>query len=770
MYFLLVGPDLESNLSLAYLVSALREAGHRAQIAPFNEAADAATVLQAARAADVVGLSLSFQVRAPDFLELARDLKTCYPGLPVIAGGHFASCAAEALLTDSPALDLIVLHEGEQTLVELAALGGEMLTRAGEVAGLWYRAAGVPTRSATRPILADLDRLPRADRSGPSRLVAGVPTAYMMGSRGCVRSCDYCCITTLHRMAPGPRFRRRDPEQVVAEMAELYHGRGVRQFVFHDDNFLVPSARNNHARLDAYEQAIQAAGLEDIGLVMKCGPTDLDEESLRRLKRMGLLRIFLGIESGSQCGLDSIGRKQTTRDTERALSLCEAYDVSSQYTMIIFNPEATAESMLADLDFVERHPSHPLNYCRAELYAGTPLEQRLLAEGRTQGDYMARTYRYRDERVAQIWELGSDLFAGRCWGDGHILGQSIRLDHQVAVLRHFYAMGAPPAAQPSEDGVLVRTLARDFGDWQQRLNLDTAGLFRELVRGCADSLPTTGGIDSLFDLLDDLHDRELASRQRFLDELCQLRERIDELVEPVIALAQQAREHRFGGHPAGPMAAHAVGGRLPSSAPRHATAVLVAAGLLAGNACYKNDAGVMEAPPPPYNEPYLEDEGVAEAAPPPYDVVDAPEPVPPKRQNKRRDSKTPQPTAKPAPPEREPEVPVRQDQGVAEAAPPPYERELKYDVGVAEAAPPPYEERGRPLRIMIASVPPSQVFIDGRRLGNTPLVVNRPLPPGKHLLRFVNRELGIDQKQIVQVTRDQTQLRVRAKLEPNKAR
>ena len=48
--------------------------------------------------------------------------------------------------------------------------------------------------------------------------------------------------------APGKRFRQRNLERIADEMAALYHERGSRQFVFHDDNFLVPSEAINHAR------------------------------------------------------------------------------------------------------------------------------------------------------------------------------------------------------------------------------------------------------------------------------------------------------------------------------------------------------------------------------------------------------------------------------------------------------------------------------------------------------------------------------------------
>lgn len=398
-----------------------------------------------------------------------------------------------------------------------------MARDAGTIRGVVFREKGSPKTSPERPIFREIDKLPRPDRGGPSRLVAGVPTAYIMGSRGCIRTCDYCCITTLHRVAPGPRFRQRAPEDVVGELAELYHARGVRQFVFHDDNFLVPSPKENQYRLGRYHEAMRAAGLDDIGIVMKCGPQDLDEAALAKLKSMGLIRIFLGIESGSQCGLDSIGRRQTTIDTERAVSLCEQYGVSSQYTMIIFNPDATIESMLADLDFVEKHPAHPLNYCRAELYAGTPLEKKMVASGRAIGDYMARTYEYADPRVARVWNVGRDLFAGRCWGADDMLGQVIRLDHQATVLKHFY------------DNPEAQAVAAEFFDWEVSVNLDTARFFRALVVACGAA--ESDQDPKLLAAIEDLRAREAVNRSRHLAQLCSLRQRISACVTPVIDMA-----------------------------------------------------------------------------------------------------------------------------------------------------------------------------------------------------------------------------------------
>ena len=125
----------------------------------------------------MVALSLCYQIRAREYLALARMLKADAPHRPVVVGGHYASCAAEALLRNHPELDLVVIHEGEHTLAELASLPTPLPTALAQVPGIVYRDRGDIVVTRPREIIADLDSLAWADRVGPARLVAGVPTA-----------------------------------------------------------------------------------------------------------------------------------------------------------------------------------------------------------------------------------------------------------------------------------------------------------------------------------------------------------------------------------------------------------------------------------------------------------------------------------------------------------------------------------------------------------------------------------------------------------------
>ena len=237
--------------------------------------------------------------------------------------------------------------------------------------------------------------------------------------------------------------------------------------------------------------------------------------------------------------------------------------------------------MLADLAFAARHPAHPMNYCRAEIYAGTPLEARMRAAGRLEGTALAPTYRYTDPKVALVWALGSELFAGRCWGEDDLLGSVIRLDHQVAVLDRFY------------DGPRVRALAASFRAWQVDLNLETAGLFRELVVACGEAPDAAD--PALRRALAELRRREAPARAARLRQACEYRGALARYAEVSVALG---RRH----------AAAAAAGRRPRG-PRHVAAVAAAIGVL--GCAVAHDRGVAEAAPPPLDRPSL---GAAAAA------------------------------------------------------------------------------------------------------------------------------------------------------------
>jgi hypothetical protein len=573
-------------------------AGHDVVIAPFNTERDESSVVQAARGTTLVGLSLCFQVRARQFVQLARTLKSQEPNRPIVVGGHYASCAADELLTHHDELDVVVVHEGERTLVELADAVPAWQASLPAIAGLVYRDGSRIVHTELRPALGDLDLLPPPLRTGPARLLAGVPTAFVLGSRGCIGRCSYCCITTLHRLAPGKPLRQRDPQRVAEEMATLYHVRGVRQFVFHDDNFLLPAREKNHRRLDALQQALAERGVGEIGFTIKCRPQEVEEGVFRRLRQMGLIRAFLGVESASRAGLSCLGRRHSPEQALAALSLCRELGISAQYTMMIFHPSATLESCREDLAFMQATIDHPFNFCRTEIYAGTPLEQQMRAAGRARGDYLGRSYAIADDRVQWVSDVCTRLFLPRCWETGSLMERAVGLDHLAAVMRHFYE-------DPRADRLASRVLA-----WRTEVNRDTLALLGELLEM------------TKRDALVRLREREEASRRALLRQGQSLFDEINQLTLSLSGLELDDRRVRTARRPASQHLA------------RHAAAALLAVGVASLSACSEgtseyapppvdggSDTGTSEdASAPDADGSVRVDGGIAEYAPPPVDA------------------------------------------------------------------------------------------------------------------------------------------------------
>ena len=423
--------------------------------------------------------------------------------------------AAEPLLANHREIDIIVIHEGERTLLEIVNAMPRLEERLPQIAGLAYRSGKQVRFTAPRPTLDDLDTLPFPDRRGPIHVIAGVPTSYLMGSRGCYGSCAYCCITTLHRLAPGRRFRQRNIERIADEMAALYHERGSRQFVFHDDNFLVPSQAFNQARLSAFAKALKKRGVENIALVIKCRPADVNRKVLRRLKDLGLVRVFLGVESSTAQGLFALERKQSVEDSERALEICSDPDISAQFTLMIFHPDATLTTLRSDAAFMRRFSGNPLNFCRAEIYAGTPLEKRMLELGRARGNYLARVYDLADPAADLACKISLDLFDARCWSNGSLMQKAIGLDHTAAVSKRFHKRS------------LGGALHQRAGNWLRSVNLDTINLLDEVIELSASTQGNAGA--KLQRAILDLAERESTTRQKLLQEGSQLKAELETL-------------------------------------------------------------------------------------------------------------------------------------------------------------------------------------------------------------------------------------------------
>jgi len=248
---------------------------------------------------DVVGISV-ITSEAEHMHRLAGHLKKEFPNIPIVIGGPHASADTEEILADGN-IDYAVLHEGENTFLELVeALWQGKYT--GNILGIAYRRNGKLMINPPRPYIEDLDALPfpawdlidfRAYYDVQRLLILYRNREYMpiFTSRACPYRCTYC-----HNIF-GKGFRSRSADNVLAEMRELYHNYGIREFEIYDDCF-----NQNGPRSKEILRRFAKSEMQDAWLYFPNGlRTDIvDDETIQLWRQARVFRIGIAVESASQ--------------------------------------------------------------------------------------------------------------------------------------------------------------------------------------------------------------------------------------------------------------------------------------------------------------------------------------------------------------------------------------------------------------------------------------------------------------------------------------
>ena len=445
MQIILVGADLEENIGLGMVAAVAVAGGHEVTVVPLNEAAGlpAAAARIMAAGPHVVGLSIQFQHRAGEFLALSRSLRARGYGGHITCGGQFPSQAWQDVLADDNGVDSVVLHDGEQTFAELLqalASGGELA----QVPGLaQVDPQGEPRRTAGRRLQDDLDRYPFPHRYRPHTRHVGVPFVPILGGRGCWGACAFCSIIAGLDQARdhggARRLRFRSEQNLAAEMALQWHGAGGRAvFCLHDDSLLLPRPEDSLRRLRTLRQCLDEHGVGPVALVGKCRPDTLTADLAFKLRELGVVRLFVGVENASQAGSDHLGRGVPVEQAHQAVQACHQAGIFCCYNLLVFEPRATLEDVQDNIDFMRRHPYFPVNFCRAEAYHGTALQQDLGRRGALRGSYLGYDYRLQDDRAELLFRICAAAFGERNYARRGVHNRYMGLGYCARLLEFFY--------------------------------------------------------------------------------------------------------------------------------------------------------------------------------------------------------------------------------------------------------------------------------------------------------------------------------------------
>lgn len=471
---LLVGAEELENLSTRYLAAVLRQHGYSVELASFSMADEMDAVVEYAQSAQprLVGLSIIFQYRAPEFMELAAELRDVLPEAHITTGGHFPTFAAADLLRDYAPLDSVVRGEGELTLLELVRQLDSPETW-DTILGLTFRRDGRVVETSPRPLIADLDSLPFPARDTPPQHHLGVGFSPIVGSRGCFRDCAFCSIHSFYGASRGgPLQRFRSVPNLVDEMDMLYHNYGVRFFVFNDDEWF-PAGPARLARIAALERELRQRRL-DLITSIKCRADDVVEDLFRRLMDMGVVRAYVGVESGSDHSLRTLNKRTTVAQNRQALEVLHRVGMLADFGLIFFDPDSTVEDIRANLDFFHAMAGQgqaPLSFGRMEVYAGTPILERMQRQGRLTGNYMAWNYQISDPRVEMLFRLMYAAMRHRHYANDGAAKQCSIACYELTMAKYMMRTRADPALAEELRQIVARVNNHSLGVLEEMLDL-----------------------------------------------------------------------------------------------------------------------------------------------------------------------------------------------------------------------------------------------------------------------------------------------------------
>ncbi|MZP29449.1 radical SAM protein [Heliobacterium undosum] len=349
----------------------------------------------------------------------AGKLKEMLPGLRAVFCGIHAELEEERYFAGRREIDFVLYGEYERPLLSLAQAlreGADLSL----VGNLLYRQAGEVCKTACGP-LPDLKEFPwpeRDDRLAGRYVDVGIgleqPQLQMHASRGCPFGCIFCVWPQV--VYRSRRYRKRDPEDVVAEIEANLKRYPYRSIYFDDDTFNV-----DLAHILAIARLMKARGLHHIPWGAMGRADLMTREALIELKEAGLHSIKYGVESGDPKVLDEIGKRMQLKKVIEMVAFTREIGIKAHLTFTIGLPSDTAESIEGTIDLACRLDAESLQFSIATPFPGTKMYEIYERKGwlitKNWADYdgaakaVSRTERFSGEELENYVKLAYSRWA-----------------------------------------------------------------------------------------------------------------------------------------------------------------------------------------------------------------------------------------------------------------------------------------------------------------------------------------------------------------------
>jgi radical SAM superfamily enzyme YgiQ (UPF0313 family) len=284
-------------------------------------------------------------------LELLHSIKD--KKIPKLIGGMGVLFLRERIIKND-LIDMICIGEGEGAIVDLAnAIRDEK--DYSNIKNLWIKKVSTIIRNEPRN-LVDLNTLPLPDWSifEKSRFYKPMGgklpiTASIEDSRGCFRSCAYCCSKGQRDFYKSYQYNRYPRTKTVSRiMHEIKHA--IKKFdaeyvFFQSQNFFID-------RVKDFDQFIEEYGRIGIPFWCQTEPGSFTKEKLEQFKQVGCEGFSMGLEHGNEeFRRNILNRNMSNELLLKNFKIAEDSDIRVTVNNIIGFPTETRELIFDTINF-----------------------------------------------------------------------------------------------------------------------------------------------------------------------------------------------------------------------------------------------------------------------------------------------------------------------------------------------------------------------------------------------------------------------------------
>lgn len=362
----------------------------------------------------IIGITIPFQDSAKEAFDFINEIRKEDFNGHISVGGIYPTFSYEEIMTLYPSIDSIVIGEGEVTFLELVKKILDMKDWR-DTKGIAYNKNGKIIRNDDRPLIEDLDSIPFTARDTLPMVLERSGVSSILSSRGCYGRCSFCSVGPFFSQF-GAKYRLRSCENVLDEIDMLYYKYNVKNLFFNDAEFIGGKGKGYERAYNLSENIIKKK--YDLRFSIQCRVNDVDEELFTVLKKAGLRRVFLGVESGSQSILDRFNKDVTVGDNIKALKILNKLGLYISMGFIMFDPEINFKELSENIEFIrnakalipkKRFDYYPLS--RLLPLAGTLCEKRMKETNRYKGNSLKYDYTFDDPSINILYKTSKSLFA-----------------------------------------------------------------------------------------------------------------------------------------------------------------------------------------------------------------------------------------------------------------------------------------------------------------------------------------------------------------------